>query len=322
MVKDFSNLMRRSTPVVRLAGMDCGDSEILLGLACMNPTGSVKDVMAWFMMKEAAKKGLLKPGDAILEMTTGNTGIAFSMLAAAHGYRFIAVMPEHMSVERRQMMRAFGAQVVLTPAKEDMAGAKRRYEELKGALAPDVWLPDQFGNEDNVRAHYLFTGENLVRQLDRPIDCFVAGMGTGGTLVGVARRLREAYPGCRVVGIEPDESAVLNGNAPGPHGIQGIGEGFVPDIIRRHRERIDQVMTVSTADAEAQTRELALKCGVFGGVSAGANVMAARRIAAAQPGTRVLTLIPDRGERYLNQGLFGCSPRDCNQCPSISVPAT
>jgi len=314
MIRSLVTLMRQTTPVVELEGLKTGPSTVLAGLACLNPSGSVKDVMAWYMLTEAEKRGELRRGMTILEVTTGNTGIAFSMLAAAGGYRFTAVMPEHMSIERRQMMRAFGAEVVLTPKAEDMPGAKRRYEELKQELGANVWLPDQFGNEDNVRAHYAYTGESLVRQLRAPVDFFVAGMGTGGTFVGVARRLRESCASCRMVGVEPAESAVLTGGAPGLHGIQGIGEGFVPEIIRRHRQEIDEVATVATAEAEEQARQLALRCGVLAGVSAGANVTVALRLARQHPGCRVLTLIPDRGERYLNQGLFGCTPTDCRVC--------
>ena len=311
---DFSTLMARTTPVVRLSGIDTGDSVIHVGLACHNPTGSVKDVMAWYMITQARERGQLRPGDTILEITTGNTGIAFAMLAATHGYRFVAVMPEHMSIERRQIMKAYGAEVVLTPAAEDMPGAIRKYTELKTALAPRVWLPNQFANEDNVTSHYLMTGENIAQQLSEPPDFFVAGMGTGGTLIGVARRLREKWPGCRVVGIEPEESAVLSGGEPRLHGIQGIGEGFVPEIIARHRREIDELATVSTAEAENHARLLARRCGLFAGVSSGANIAVALRYARQQPGARVLTLIPDRGERYLNQGLFGCSARDCSTC--------
>jgi cysteine synthase A len=220
-------------------------------------------------------------------------------------------MPEHMSVERRQIMRAYGAEVVLTPKEADMPGAIARYEELKRELAPNVWLPSQFANEDNVDAHYHTTGGNLLRALPERVDFFVAGVGTGGTLLGVAKRLREEFPHCQMVAIEPAESAVLNGGKPDLHGIQGIGEGFVPALIERHRAEIDHVETVSTAEAEETARQLALRAGIFAGISSGANVTVAQRIAKANPGVRVATLIPDRGERYLNQGLFGCSPRDC-----------
>lgn len=314
MIRSLGPLMQQTTPVVELGGLKPAPSRVLAGLACLNPSGSVKDVMAWYMLTQAEQRGEARPGMTILEMTTGNTGIAFSMLAAAAGYRFMAVMPEHMSLERRQMMRALGAEVVITPAIEDMAGAKSRYEQLKAELGERAWLPDQFGNEDNVRAHYTYTGESLARQVRGPVDFFVAGMGTGGTFIGVSQRLREAFPSCRMIGIEPAESAVLTGGCAQAHGIQGIGEGFVPEIIRRHRAEIDEVVTVATPEAEAQARELALRCGLLAGVSAGANVAVAMRLARQHPGCTVLTLIPDRGERYLNQGLFGCSAADCGLC--------
>jgi cysteine synthase A len=252
----------------------------------------------------------------ILEATTGNTGIAFAMQAAMLGYRFVAVMPEHMSVERRQMMRAFGAEVILTPKQEDMAGAIRRYHELISQFAPHVWLPDQFGNEDNRDSHRVTTGEEIVSQIAGPIDFFVAGVGTGGTFLGVADRLRETHPECRMVAVEPQESAVLSGSEPDLHGIQGIGEGFVPPLIENHRGEIDEVAVVSTGEAEEQTRVLVRREGILGGVSAGANVAVALRYAHAHPGCTVATIIPDRGERYLNQGLFGCSASDCaSHCP-------
>ncbi|MCK5805325.1 MAG: cysteine synthase family protein [Lentisphaeria bacterium] len=308
---DFSVLMKQSTPVMRLRGFDVGESVVYVGLACLNPSGSVKDVMAWHMLRKARERGAIKSGDTILEVTTGNTGIAFAMLSALCGYKFVAVMPEHMSVERRQIMRAYGADVVLTPKEEDIPGALRRYRELAEELAPNVWLPDQFANEDNVEAHYLTTGENLARSLPERIDVFVAGVGTGGTFLGVSRRLREFWPECLGVVVEPAESAVLSGGEANLHGIQGIGEGFVPDLIKNNRDEIGEVAVVSTAEAEETARTLALKSGFFAGVSSGANIAAAVRYAKARPGCRVVTLIPDRGERYLNQGLFCCRPEDC-----------
>jgi cysteine synthase A len=212
------------------------------------------------------------------------------------------------------MMKAYGAEVVLTPAQEDMPGAIRKYEELKVALAPNVWLPNQFDNEDNLMSHYMMTGESIARQMTEPPDFFVAGMGTGGTLLGVARRLREQWPECRIVGIEPAESAILTGGRAGMHGIQGIGEGFVTGLIRSHRNEIDEIATVATAEAEDFARKLAWQCGLLAGVSSGANVAVALRYARENVGARVVTLIPDRGERYLNQGLFGCSAEDCTAC--------
>jgi cysteine synthase A len=311
MLREFAILMEQSTPVIRLSGFDTGESVIYAGLPSLNPSGSVKDVMAFHMLRRAEERGEIKPGHTILEVTTGNTGIAFSMLASLCGYRFVAVMPEHMSIERRQIMKAYGAEVVLTPKEADMPGAIARYEELKRELAPNVWLPSQFANEDNVDAHYHTTGNNLLRSLPESVDFFVAGVGTGGTFLGVSKRLREEFPHCRMVAVEPAESAVLTGGKPNLHGIQGIGEGFIPELIERHRSEIDQVETVATAEAEEAARALALRSGIFAGISSGANVTVAQRLARQNPGTKVATLIPDRGERYLNQGLFGCASRDC-----------
>lgn len=319
MLKDLANLIRDTAPLIKLSSIDVRPSAIYLALSSMNPTGSVKDVMAWYMLTEAEKRGDLKRGDTILEVTTGNTGIAFAMLSAVHGYRFVAIMPEHMSIERRQIMKAYGAEVVLTPKEEDIPGALRKYQELKEKLAPKVWLPDQFGNEDNLTAHYLTTGQNIVQQLPGPVDYFAAGCGTGGTLLGVAKRLREHCPQCRIVAIEPEESAVLSGGSPHIHGIQGIGEGFVPALLQRHRDLIDEIAVVSTPVAEEHSRRLARQCGIFAGVSAGANLAVALELARRQPGSRIVTIIPDRGERYLNQGLFGCSASACADMCNGSV---
>jgi cysteine synthase A len=299
----LGDLIKKS-PVVELSRLETGSSVIYANLACMNPSGSVKDIMASYMLDQAEARGELKPGTTILELTTGNTGIAFARLAAIRGYRFVAVMPEHMSVERRMIMRAYGGEVVLTPAKEDMAGAKRRYLELRDELAPNLWLPDQFANEDNIRAHYQTTGENIASQVDGKIDFFVAGVGTGGTFLGVAKRLRETHPECVMVAVEPEESAVLSGGESDLHGIQGIGEGFVPELLQEHLGMIDEVATVSTAAAEAQTRDVVRREGIFAGISSGANVAVALRYARQYPGSRIVTIIPDRGERYLSQGLF------------------
>ena len=311
MLREFAVLMEQSTPVIRLTGFDVGDAVIYAGMPNLNPSGSVKDVMAFHMLRRAEERGEIKPGDTILEVTTGNTGIAFSMLASLCGYHFVAVMPEHMSIERRQIMKAYGAEVVLTPKEADIPGAIARYEELKQELAPNLWLPNQFDNEDNVDSHYHTTGNNLMRALPESADFFIAGVGTGGTFLGVSKRLREEFPNCHMIAVEPAESAVLSGGKPALHGIQGIGEGFVPGLIKRHRDEIDQVETITTAEAEETARRLAFRSGIFAGISSGANVAVALRIARQNPGARVVTLIPDRGERYLNQGLFGCTPSDC-----------
>lgn len=278
-----------NTPLITVDG-------IYAKLEATNPSGSIKDRMAWHMVKKAKAAGRLRPGSRILEATSGNTGIAFAMISAVRGYRFTAVMPESMSVERRRMMEAFGAKLVLTPANEDMAGAMRRYREL--ALEdPGAWLPRQFENEDNVEAHELGTGQEIIRQCGR-VDAFVAGIGTGGTLLGVARALKKAWPGVKVVGVEPAESAVLSGGAPGSHGIQGIGEGFVPELVRDNRHLMDEVVAVRTRDAVEMSKRLAREHGVLAGISSGANMLAA--LEARKKYGKVATIFPDRGERYLS----------------------
>ena len=266
-------------------------------LEAYSPTGSVKDRMACHMLKKAEERGELKPGARILEVTSGNTGIAFAMLAAARGYRFIAVMPENMSIERRQMMEVFGAEIVLTPAEHDMPGAVRHYEKLKKQY-PDAWFPDQFANPDNIEAHELGLGAEIVDELGAKVDAFVAGTGTGGTLIGVARALKKANPQVRIIAVEPFESQVIHGGKPGVHGIQGIGEGFVPRIVQDNRKLIDDVMAVKTAEAISEARRLCCRHGIFVGISSGANIFAARQVALKYK--HVVTVLPDRGERYLS----------------------
>jgi cysteine synthase A len=279
-----------NTPMIKVLG-------IYAKLETTNPSGSIKDRMAAYMVKKAEKKGLLKKGSRIIEATTGNTGIAFAMISAVKGYRFTAVMPEHMSVERRKMMEAFGASIVLTPEKEDMPGAIRKYNELV-AKHPDAWLPRQFENTDNIEAHEKGTGQEIIRDMGGKVDAFVAGFGTGGTLLGVAKALKKANPSVRIVGVEPAESAVMTGGAPGPHGIQGIGEGFVPKIVQDNRALIDGFMSVGTRDAIEMSRKLAAEHGILVGVSSGANMLAALKL--KKKYERVVTVLPDRGERYLS----------------------
>ena len=260
-------------------------------------TGSIKDRMACHMLKKAEERGDLKPGFKILEVTSGNTGIAFAMLAAAKGYKFIAVMPENMSVERFKMIRAFGAELVLSPAREDMLGALKKFQELK-LENPDAWFPDQFSNPDNIEAHELGIGKELVDELGSNVDALVAGTGTGGTLIGVARALRKVNPKVRVIAVEPAESPVIKGGKPGIHGIQGIGEGFIPKIVQDNLGLVDDIVMVSTMDAITETKRLCCTHGVFVGISSGANFLAAKQ--AAMKYKTIVTILPDRGERYLS----------------------
>ncbi|MFH1520470.1 MAG: cysteine synthase family protein, partial [Candidatus Micrarchaeota archaeon] len=199
-------------------------------LETTNPTGSIKDRMAWHILRNAEKRGELKPGSRILEVTSGNTGIAFSMISAIRGYKFTAVMPESMSIERRKMMIAFGAELILTPAKDDIAGAVRKYTEI-AKLHPEYWLPKQFENPDNIEANKIL-GQEIIQQTDGNVDVFVAGIGTGGTLIGVAHALKKMNPHVKIIGVEPLESPVLSGGNAGLHKIQGIGEGFVPKLVQ------------------------------------------------------------------------------------------
>ncbi len=301
-----------NTKVVKLSHIGDKSGTIYLKMSLLNPSGSIKDVMAAYMLKQAEKKKLIKPGGTILEVTTGNTGIAFSMLSSVKGYEFIAVMPEHMSIERRQMMRAFGARIVITPKELDVAGAIDRYEELKGVY-PEAWLPDQFGNTDNIEAHRVYTGREILKQVHDKIDFLVAGVGTGGTLIGSATAIKEKYPDCRIVAVEPEESSVLLGGNAGMHGIQGIGEGFIPEIVENNRDLIDRVISVSTTNAMDMSRRLATEEGIMAGISSGANLFASLKVLEENPGAYVVTIAPDRGERYLNLGLYGCNAQTCRE---------
>jgi len=279
-----------NTPLIKI-------KNIYAKLETTNPTGSVKDRMACYMVEKAEERGELKPGSTIIEITSGNTGIAFAMVSAIKGYKFIAIMPESMSIERRKMIKAFGAEIILTPAKEDMAGAMKKYKEViskhKGA-----WLPRQFENPDNIAAQREGLGKEIIKQMEGKVDAFVAGAGTGGTLLGVAQALKKINPKVKIVAVEPTESAVLSGNKQGLHKIQGIGEGFVPKIIKDNINLIDRIITIKSEDAIKMMRELATNYGILVGISSGANVLAAVEL--NKEYKNVVTVLPDRGERYLS----------------------
>ena len=290
------------TPLVKLHKVNNTASEIWAKLGALNPTGSIKDVMALYMMDLAEVRGELRVGARIIEATSGNTGISFAMLAQLKGYKFVAVMPEYMSRERIQTMEAFGAEIVLTPAEEGFAGTMKRFEELaKEDLG--AWLPRQFDNPDNTAAHREITGKRILEEMDGKIDAFVAGVGTGGTLMGVAQALKGVYPDVRIVAVEPAESAVMSGDNAGYHKIQGIGPGFTPSLI--NMELIDNIITVSSEDAISMTRRLMREEGLMVGISSGANVLGALKVAREiGNGKSIVTVLSDRVERYMSMGVF------------------
>ena len=301
MTKNVLNLIGK-TPIVELAKLNETNSTILAKLEALNPSGSIKDVMALYMTNVAEKNGILKPGNKIIEETSGNTGISFAMIAALKGYKFVAVMPENMSQERRQLIQAFGAEVILTPEEEGFPGALERLEQL-AKENKDAWLPKQFENRDNIAAHREITGRNILQAVGDKIDVFVAGVGTGGTLMGVAEALKRANRDVKIVAVEPAESAVMIGEEPGSHIIQGIGPGFIPSLM--NMDLIDEVIKVKSDDAVAMTRSLFKEEGLMVGISSGANVLASLEVAQKSGRIKtIVTILPDRGERYLSMNLF------------------
>ena len=290
-----------NTPLIVLERIYRGPGEILGKAEFANPTGSLKDRMALYLIRAAEVSGELKSGSVIVEATSGNTGISFAMVAPLLGYKFKAVMPENMTPERRSLMAAYGAEIVLTPGDEWIEGSRRRAEEL-AAADPRVWIPRQFDNPENVRCHEETTGPEIIAQAGK-VDSFVAGVGTGGTLMGVARALRKKLPRVRIVAVEPAESPVLSGGMPGKHSIQGLGAGFVPSIV--DMELVDEVIPVAGAEAVRTARRLAREEGLFVGVSSGATVAASMRVAERLgKGARVVAILADRGDRYLSMGIY------------------
>ncbi len=298
---DFSRATG-NTPLVRLARLTT-DAELLAKVESMNPLGSVKDRVAVAMVDDAEQRGLLKPGGTIVEPTSGNTGIGLAFVGAVRGYTLILTMPESMSIERRRLLAHLGARLVLTPAAEGMKGAVARAREMC-TQTPGAWMPDQFANPANPAMHRQTTGPEIWQQCDGRIDALVAGVGTGGTISGAGGFLKERYPDLRVVAVEPAASPVLSGGVAGPHKIQGIGAGFVPDNL--DLSLLDEIMTVGNEEAIDAARNLARTEGILCGISGGAALACALRLAARPEyaGKRIVTVLPDTGERYLSTELM------------------
>ena len=279
-------------------------ARILVKLECFNPGGSAKDRAAKAMLDDAEKRGILKPGAVIIEPTSGNTGIGLALVGSLRGYRAIIVMPDSMSVERQKLIRAYGAEVVLTPGSLGMTGAIAKAEELAASI-PGSFIPGQFVNPANAQAHFDTTGPEIWEDTEGNVDIFVAGVGTGGTITGVGRYLKEKNAKVQVVAVEPAASPVLSGGQAGPHGLQGIGANFVPEVL--DRVVIDEVITATEADAFSAAREFGRKQGVLVGISSGAALWAAKEIACRpeNEGKTIVALLPDSGERYLSTALFG-----------------
>lgn len=294
------------TPLVafdRIVQAHGAHARILAKLECMNPAGSAKDRAALSMIEEAERTGRLTPGATIIEPTSGNTGIGLASVAVPRGYRVIMTMPETMSLERRRLIAAYGAEIVLTPGKLGMQGAVDKAEELKRDI-PGSIIAGQFVNPANPAAHYKTTGPEIWQDTDGDVDVFVAGVGTGGTISGAGRYLKEHKPDVHIVAVEPADSPLLSQGKAGPHGIQGIGANFVPEAL--DRTVYDEVRTVETADATAMAHEIARTEGILVGISSGAAVSAALALAKqpAYAGKTIVVMLPDTGERYLSTGIF------------------
>ncbi|MBU4343527.1 MAG: cysteine synthase A [Candidatus Omnitrophica bacterium] len=306
MSKIYNNITETigKTPLVRLANIAKDiDAEIIGKLESFNPCGSVKDRIGLSMIKDAEEKGILKPGGTIIEPTSGNTGIGLAFIAAAKGYKLIITMPDTMSVERRQVLKLFGAEIVLTPGEKGMKGAIEKAEEIakntKGAF-----VPQQFKNPANPKIHRETTAEEIWNDTDGKVDILVSGVGTGGTLTGVAQVIKKRKPDFKVVAVEPFDSPVLSGGGPGPHKIQGIGAGFVPDVL--DKALIDEVLKVKNEDAFSAAKRLAREEGILAGISSGAATVAALEIGKRpeNKGKVIVVILPDTGERYISTDLY------------------
>ena len=306
MAKIYENITQiiGGTPLVRLnkIGKDV-EAHILAKLESFNPCGSVKDRIGISMIEEAEKQGLIKEGATIVEPTSGNTGIGLAFICAQRGYKLILTMPETMSVERRQLLAIFGASIVLTPGAEGMSGAVKKGEEV-AQKTPNSFMPQQFKNEANPKIHRETTAEEIWKDTDGKVDILISGVGTGGTLTGVGQVIKRRNKNFYIVAVEPTDSPVLSGGKPGPHKIQGIGAGFVPDVLEKNL--IDEVFKVGNDEAKEFAKRLAREEGILAGISSGAAAHAAYEVAKRKEskGKRIVVILPDTGERYLTTDLF------------------
>ncbi len=301
----YNNLLEMigNTPVLKLNSIaDPKGADVYIKLEGKNPGGSIKDRAALSMIQEAEKEGVLKPGMTILEPTSGNTGIGLAMIGSLKGYKVVIVMPETMSVERRNIIKAYGAELILTEGSKGMKGAIDYADELQKSNA-NYFVPQQFSNKNNSKIHYEVTAEEIIKDFDK-LDAFVAGVGTGGTISGVGRRLKEHFENIQVIAVEPAKSAVISGNQPGAHKIQGIGAGFITELYKD--AVVDLVKVVEDEEAFKMAQRLVVEEGLFLGISASANVFMAIEIAKHMPrGSKVLTVAPDGGDKYMSMGVFG-----------------
>lgn len=291
------------TPMVKLNKINESNNNIYVKIESFNPGGSIKDRVAFNMIEEAERKGLIDKDTVIIEPTSGNTGIGLAMVCAVKGYRLIIVMPDNMSIERVKLMRAYGAEVVLTSGQYGMKGCMEKVEELK-AIHKNSYMPNQFVNDDNPDAHRKYTAVEIIEDLGKDIDVFIGGVGTGGSFTGTVERLREDIPHLKAYAVEPAESAVLSGEPRRPHMIQGIGlsAGFIPDVL--HIDVIDEILKINYEESKEVTRRLAKEEGIFVGVSSGAAVQAALEVAEKVEGKNIVVLLMDTGHRYLSNEIF------------------